>query len=384
MAVAVIGSNSLSLGPIAPGVAAELGTSVESVLYGSAGYGLGTGLAALLLARWIDRFGPVPVLRITFLVLSIALLACAFSPGVFFLVVTQLVAGLAAGVALPAVYSLAARMAPAGHESRVLGRVLVGWTISMVGGVSLAALLADLLGWRSVYLAIALLSLVVLYHFHRMLTAMTPAIGRSDSSDDMAAAPSPLTAFSVPGVPLLLIMVAFYMMSFYASYGFVGDYVVHYLKYPLSANAWVVIAYGCGFGIAALFDTHIDRFNPIVATPVTLFLLALVYLSLFISDSYRALVAIAFMWGLMNHLAVNVLIARLSAADPRQRGTVLGLYSGITYLCMSLATLIAGVLYVRSGWPVLNLWAAGLCVLAALLALPQARLHWLARAGQPG
>ena len=325
--------------------------------------------------------GPVPVLRTTFLVLSIALVASAFSPGVFFLVFAQLVAGVAAGVALPAVYSQAARMAPPGHESRVLGRVLVGWTISMVGGVSLAALLADLLGWRSVYIAIALLSLVVLYHFNRMLAAVTSSIGRDQISDDIAVAPSPLTAFKVPGVPLLLLMVALYMMSFYASYGFVGDYVVHYLKYPLSANAWVVIAYGSGFGIAALFDAHIDRFNPVVVTPVAMFLLALVYLALFISDSYFALLAIAFIWGLMNHLAVNVLIARLSAADVKQRGTVLGLYSGITYLCMSLATLIAGVLYVARGWPFLNLLAAGLCVFAALLALPQARLHWSVRAG---
>lgn len=372
LAVAVIGSNSLSLGPIAPGIAVELGTSVERVLYGSASYGLGTGLAALLLARWIDRFGAVRVLRITFLLLFTALLGCALSPGIVLLVLTQLIAGIAAGVALPAVYAQAALMAPPGYESRILGRVLVGWTISMVGGVSLAAMLADLAGWRSVYLTIAGLALLVLYLFHRMLAVANESTMPVQGS----IAPSPLNAFNVPGVPLLLLMVALYMMSFYASYGFVGDYVVHTLNYPLSANAWVVVAYGSGFGIAALFDAQIDRYNPILATPVTLLLLAAVYIALFISDSYQALVALAFVWGLMNHLALNVLIARLSAADPKQRGTVLGLYSGITYLCMSLATLIAGVFYAVSGWPVLNVVAACLCAVAALLAFPQAKLHW--------
>lgn len=375
MAVAIVGSNSLSLGPIAPGIAADLGSSVETVLYGSAGYGLGTALAALLLARWIDRFGPLAVLRLTFLVLFLALLACAISPGVVVLVLTQLTAGLAAGVALPAVYAQAAHIAPAGQESKILGRVLVGWTISMVGGVSLAALLADHFGWRSVYVVMAVLSLLVFYLFHR-LSAATPA---TQSGEDSVSS-SPLTAFRVPGVPLLLLMVALYMVSFYASYGFVGDYVVRYLGYPLSANAWVVIAYGAGFGIAVLFDAQIDRFNPVVATPVTLLLLALVYVALFVSDSYSALLILAFFWGLVNHLAVNVLIARLSAADPQQRGTVLGLYSSITYLCMSLATLVAGVFYAQSGWPVLNVMAAGLCVVAAVLALPQARRYWLLRA----
>lgn len=377
MVVAVIGSNSLSLGPIAPGIAAELDASIEAVLYGSAGYGLGTGCAALLLARWIDRFGAIPVLVVTCLVLVLAFTGCALAPGVSVLVLMQTVAGLAAGVALPAVYARAAFISPAGHESRVLGRVLLGWTIGMVGGVSVAAFLADFFAWRSVYAALALLSLAVLLQFYRV----SPELHRGVSRDQTAtvnqgiatATPSPIAAFGVPGVPLLLMMVALYMMSFYGVYGYVGDHVVQSLQLPLSANAWLVVAYGIGFGIAALLDSQIDRFNPVVATPFTLLLLALVYIALFASKSYSGLVLLAFFWGLVNHLAINVLIARLSAADPKQRGTVLGLYSGITYLTMSLATVLAGLLYARTGWSPLNLLAAALCISAAILAYPAAK-----------
>ncbi len=373
MVVAVIGSNSLSLGPIAPGIAAELNASVEAVLYGSAGYGLGTGMAALLLARWIDRFGPARMLRITSLVLLLAFTGCALAPGVVVLVIMQTLAGLAAGVALPAVYAQAATISPPGHESRVLGRVLLGWTVGMVGGVSIAAFLADFLGWRSVYAALAVLSLLVLLHFHRVVSDLFQALSTS-STASTTTAPYALSAYRVPGVPLLLLLVAMYMTSFYGVYGYVGDHVVQSLKLPLSANAWVVAAYGCGFGMAALLDAQIDRFNAVVATPVALFLLAMVYSALFIADSFALLVLLAFFWGLMNHLAINVLIARLSAADPQQRGTVLGLYSGITYLSMSVATVLAGLLYARTGWSPLNLVAAGLCVVAAILAYPAAYL----------
>ena len=90
MVVAVIGSNSLSLGPIAPGIATDLAASVETVLYGSAGYGLGTGIAALLLARWIDYFGPLPILRITCLILALAFAGCALATNVSVLVVMQI------------------------------------------------------------------------------------------------------------------------------------------------------------------------------------------------------------------------------------------------------------------------------------------------------
>lgn len=386
MAVAVIGSNSLSLGPIAPGISSDLEASVETVLYASAGYGLGTGFAALLLARWIDRFGPLRVLRVTFVILAVAFLGCAFANDVFALVLMQVLAGIATGVSLPAVYAEAARIAPTGHESRVLGKVLVGWTISLIAGVSLSALIADRFGWRSVFAVLCLLSVVVLYRFHRSFEHSARADQLSPGSADNQArknrstvsvshapAPSPVTAFAVKGVPLLLLLVACYMISFYASYAFVGDHVVQALQRPLSHNAGVAIAYGCGFGLAAMLDSQLDRFSAVVATPVTLVSLAALYLILFFSDGFLMLVGWSFVWGLFNHLAVNVLIARLSAADERQRGTVLGLYSGVTYLSMSLATVLAGLVYPLVGWPGINLGGTVLCTIAAMLSLPAAR-----------
>ena len=59
--IAVIGSNSLVLGPIAPEVARSLGTSVALVMSASAAFGLGTAASALLMARHVDRLGARPV-----------------------------------------------------------------------------------------------------------------------------------------------------------------------------------------------------------------------------------------------------------------------------------------------------------------------------------
>lgn len=135
LAVAVVGSNSLVIGPIAPAIAAELGAGVNHVVYASAGFGLGTSASALFLARWIDKLGIVPMLRLAFSTFLIAFIGCALSTSVWMLVVAQLMAGLAAGVALPAIYAFAAKISPAGSESRILvtGSPLSNSTRSITG-----------------------------------------------------------------------------------------------------------------------------------------------------------------------------------------------------------------------------------------------------------
>src|SRR5262245_59198918 len=182
--IGVIGCNSLGLGPIAPAVALSLGATVPAVMTAASAFGLGTAASALFLARHIDRFGQWRMLRLAIAVLAVALVLSALATSVAWLVAAQLVAGIASGVALPAIYGGAAAVAPRGRESRTIGIVLTGWTLSMVAGVSLSALVADLFHWRAVYAAIAVLALF----------AVLALGGRRDGKESRAA-PLPLPAF---------------------------------------------------------------------------------------------------------------------------------------------------------------------------------------------
>ena len=117
LGIAVIGSNSLVLGPIAPQVAESLGRGTPAVMVASGAFGIGTALAAILLGRLIDRFGAGRMLRLALALFVLALAASAAAPALAVLVAAQFAAGLAAGVALPSIYTLAAVVAPAGRES---------------------------------------------------------------------------------------------------------------------------------------------------------------------------------------------------------------------------------------------------------------------------
>ncbi|MER9850699.1 MFS transporter [Mesorhizobium sp. M0106] len=358
--IAVIGSNSLVLGPIAPAVAASFGTSVPAVMIASAAFGLGTSASALFLARYIDRLGARRMLQGALLLLAIALVASAAAPTVTALVAAQLLAGIAAGVAMPAIYASSAAIAPPGRESGTIGVVLTGWTLSMVAGVSLSAVLADLVHWRAVFATVAVLAALALASLS--LTSLSD-VRKS------GPAPTPLGALSVPGIVPLLVACAAFMTAFYGIYGYLGDHLHNGLGRPVSANGLAALAYGAGFGAAALLDGVIDRLGARRVMPFAYLLVAVVYVVIAAaSSSFHLTVAVIAVWGLANHFGLNVLVMRLSALDPAHRGTIMGLNSAVTYLAVFVGTTAFGPLYSTFGFAASAVIAALLMLIAAAVA----------------
>ncbi len=356
--VGVIGSNSLVLGPIAPEVAQSFQASVPTVMMASSAFGLGTAASALFLARYIDRLGPRRMLGLAMLLLSMALLASALSPYVPVLIAAQLIAGVASGVALPAIYASAAAVAQPGREGRTIGVVLTGWTLSMVAGVALSAVLADVVHWRAVYVAVALLAALAMLGLSLMPHRESPASG---------PAPMPLSALGLPGVKPLLVACGAFMAAFYGVYGYLGDHLHHALGEPVSVNGLAALVYGIGFGGSMLFDGVVDRIGARRLMPPAFLLVAAVYLVLALfADNLLAVLAAIFLWGLANHFGLNILIMRLTAIDPAQRGTIMGLNSAVTYLAVFLGASGFGPVYTSHGFAACALLAMGLTLVAAL------------------
>jgi len=356
--VGVIGSNSLVLGPIAPAVAGSFGTSVPTVMMASSAFGLGTAASALFLARHIDRLGARRMLRLAMVFLAAALLLSAMSPFISALIVAQLVAGLASGVALPAIYASAAAVAPPGREARTIGVVLTGWTLSMVAGVALSAVLADIVHWRAVFLAVALLA---------MLAAL--AISFMPYRETLASGPAPLpfAALRLSGVKPLLVAAGTFMAAFYGVYGYLGDHLHRALGEPVSMNGLAALVYGIGFGGSMLLDGFADRIGPRRLMPFAFLAVAVVYLAIaLVAGNVVAILAAIFLWGLANHFALNILVMRLAAIDPAQRGTIMGLNSAVTYLAVFAGTSGFGPIYTAYGFAVCAFAAMALTLLAAV------------------
>lgn len=361
-AIAVIGANSLALSPISAAVAASfVDVDAAGVMVAAAVYGLATAISALTLTAAIDRHGAAPVLRCALVVLAAGLTLSAAAPTLAALCLGQALAGLAAGVALPAIYARAAEVAPPGRESETLGATLTGWTVSMVFGVTVAALMADTAHWRLFHGLLAVTAAIL------ALTSSARASMRPSAS--RATAASPLQSLAIPGAPALLLAAFGYMVAFYGLYSYLGAHLTTRLGVSQSGAGLAGLAYGVGFGVAALTDRALDRIGAERAAAPALVLLALVYTGLAaLADAAFPLLAFCVVWGLVNHVGLTLLIGRLAALDPTRRGAVLGLNSAVTYVAVFAGALAFRPLYEAQGFAGAALAAAAAVLGAAALA----------------
>ena len=362
--VAVVGAQSLVLAPVLTDVAASLGTGPAAVGRAAGAYGLATAVSALALGRVVDPLPRTAVLRTAGVVLALGLLLCAAAPNWGALAAGQVVAGLAAGVVLPVTYALAAETAPAGSEARVLGRVLLGWSVALVAVVPLAAALTDLAGWRSTFVALAAAGAAQVALLGRLPAAPGPRHARAARYRD---------ALARPGVRQLLLVVLAYMAAFYGTYAYLGDHVRSVHGAGAGTAALVSLAYGVGFGVAGLLDGRIDRAGPARLLLPTVLALIGVYLVLpAAARAVPVLLAGCVLWGLVNHAGLGVLVTLLGQRGGPARGPVLALYSTATYLAAALATAALGPLYEARGIAAVTVAVSTGLLLAAV---PAARLR---------
>jgi len=371
--IGTIGANSLALGPIAPAIGAGFNTDVVSVMNAAAAYGIGTALGALVLSPLIDLIGSQKALVSSLCCIALSFLLSALASDLMVFIACQTLAGFSAGLSLPAIYAYAAQIAPQGRSSEILGRVLTGWTISLVAGVSFSAYIADTVGWRWVYVIFFLFTVIALLLLLQVSKRLTTSpdqqqqAGTYETKIRFSRIVWPHTTLKLPNVVFLLMVCFGYMLAFYGVYSFIGSHINESLGYAVKFNGLIALGYGFGFAIAAIGDQVIDRIGVKKTMPIAFGLLALVYVSLALGLNYFwLLVALSILWGLMNHFCLNLIVASLSAIDNEKIGAILGAYSATTYIAASVGALLFGMLYQHHGFTVLPVCSALLLFIACV------------------
>lgn len=358
-AIAAVGVQALMLSPLLPDIAATLQATPREIGFATGAYGVGVALAALLAAPRLGQWRKARAIQMAFAVMFFSLGLCGLAWDWRVLVAGQFVTGLSAGIILPATYGLAAEISAPEMRSRAVGRVIFGWSVAMVGGIPLAAFLADLIDWRSTFALIAAIAAVMVG-----VIGLVPRSSGTIATERVAY----IRVFQVPGMTLGLVATFAYMIGFYQTYTFIGDHVRHLHH----AGAWlggvVACSYGIGFGAAILCNGWLDRLGPVRVMAFSLFAVGINYLILpYAVLALWSVILFPFVWGLANHVCMNVLVSFIGSAPPAARSTAMGLFSFITYVAVGLGGAVFGTVYAQAGFPAVSFTAAATLWIAAAL-----------------
>lgn len=157
-----VGTDDLVIAGLLPVIAHDLDVSVAAAGQLVTVFSLTYAVASPPLAVATARMPRRTLLLGGLALFALANLVTALAPTYAALMAMRVVAALIAAALTPAAFSMAARLAPPERTGRAVGAVATGLTLALFLGVPIGALLGSAFGWRSAFVAVALLTFAVL------------------------------------------------------------------------------------------------------------------------------------------------------------------------------------------------------------------------------
>lgn len=356
--IAIVGGQGMMVSPLLPDIAKGLGTGIAEIGYALGIYGLATALSALAAAKFLDRLPRRRAISSAMLALCVALALCGLAPDPVLLGAGQALAGAAAGVLLPSIYAYAGDIAPPDARARLVGRVLLGWSIALVAAIPAGGMLGAVIGWRGVYVIMAAASAI------GAVAALTlPRVDRI-----AVPPPSYSASLQLPGIVPALLAGLTNMTGFYAMYSYLGAAIRAAHGGNSSLAAIAVLAYGAGFTLAQALGPAIDRIGPARAMVIAMGTLAVIFLVLPRVLPWFALFCVVIaMLGTVQHVALNTVVSVIASSPQSRRGAVMSLNTVATYIGVLVGAGAMGPVFEAWGFTAVTAFSA-MCLAAATLA----------------
>lgn len=183
---------SLAVTTIMPVISTELdGQSLYALAFAGT---LATGVIGMVVAgAWCDRSGPVVPLYAAVATLVVGLIISGVADSMPIMVLGRLVQGLGAGAHTVALYVVVARVYPSVLHGKVFAAFSAAWVVPSIVGPALAGVTADTIGWRWVFLGVAVLAVIAF----ALLAPKLRAIAHTESIRASGVVPRVLLAVLV-------------------------------------------------------------------------------------------------------------------------------------------------------------------------------------------
>lgn len=147
--------------PLLPLIAAEFATSAAAASAAITAFVLSYGLLQVVYGPLGDRFGRVRTIAAASLVSAFGSAACAAAPSLEALVLARLASGATIGALIPLALAWIGDSYAYEERQALLARFLVGQMLGLASGTALAGWMGEIFGWRSIFVAFAVLFVLI-------------------------------------------------------------------------------------------------------------------------------------------------------------------------------------------------------------------------------
>lgn len=363
-----LGTDAFVVAGVLPVISHELGVTEglagQLVTVFSLIYGLGAPVLAALTGRWPRH----QVLLAALGAFCLVNIGSALSPTFSLLLLTRLLAGLAAATYAPLAYTIGTALAPAEKRGQALALVVLGLMVATVFGSPLGTWMGSHMSWRYSFGLVALLAGLA---FLALLLGKLPQTGE--------APPLSLKARLAPiGKPSLLLALApalLWNLGIYVVYTYLAPLLHHSLM--LNDVSGFLLAFGIGLVSGNwLAGVIADRFGTTYPLILSLIALTIIYVTFSFTDvnPVSALIVL-FIWGALGSLAFLAQQRRLLDLAAEHANVILALNNSSLYLGIAGGAALGGVVLQFAPINALGEIGAAFVILALLTLLVSIRMH---------
>ncbi len=331
--------------------------------------GLALALSAPLLAAWVAGYDRRRLLVASLLWFAAGHALAAQMPSLDLLLPVRLLSVLGAAVFTPQAAAAISLLAPPAQRGRAITHIFLGWSFASVVGMPLGAWVAETLGWRWAFNAVALLSLAAALGVWRALPdGIRPAaLSRADWRQ-------------VATRPVLLAIIGVTALSAAGQFT-LSTYLAPYYRQVLGAGPAEISGLFLWFGGVGVLGNlwvsrHIDRLGAARAVTCLQAAMALSLLAWPLGRNLPLMLLVLAPWALGCFAANSAQQARLGMAAPALAPALIALNSSALYAGQALGASSGGLMVAGSGYGHLHWVGLGWMLAAIALSL------WAGRAMQ--
>jgi predicted MFS family arabinose efflux permease len=334
---------------------AEVGVAQSQMGLVAGTYTAAACISGLLSAAFLDRFDRRKALAVAMVGLVVGTAAGGLAQGMPTLLLARCVAGAFGGPATSIAFSVIADTIPVSLRGRAIGMVMGAFSAATVFGVPAGLWLAEHLGWRSSFLAVAALGVGVVFGAIRLLPPLT---GHIDAYKLEERHITTRELLSRPLVQVSLLMTAVSMMAGFIIIPNISTYLHLNHRLEMSGLKFLYLVGGIGSLLASQTSGRlVDRYGAFkVGTFGSLLLAPVVWLMFVDANRLGLPVPVFFVWFMMAMAARNVPYTTLTTRvpGPTERARFQSLLSAVQHgasaFAAGLGPLMLG-LTPREPWP---------------------------------
>ncbi|MFM9876417.1 MAG: MFS transporter [Rhodoglobus sp.] len=350
-----------------PEIADELGVSQSQVGILVSVFAGTVVLSAAPLATLTRRFPRKTLVLVVLAVFVLSSVATGLAPNYPLLVAARVLGGLAHGLFWAVVGAYSGHLVPKKYLGRAVAITAGGGTAAFVLGVPLGTAIGHAFGWRSSFLIMAgvILVLVVVaarilppvQHLEPLVTGEIPLPLRKDKS--------------IPGIILICLVVVIVMTAHNVLYTYIAPFLLGPVGVPTGSVALVLFLYGSaaviGLVLAAVLSDRFPRAS--LAVSVVVIAASVFVIGMFPGSPWIVFPALV-VWSIGFGMAPPVLQARMLHTASRRMRDIAAAYLTTSFnIGIGAGALIGAVLLDTLGVGALPFVTAGLTLLAVIVFL---------------